>query len=333
MNKRLLQQSFIRMLLTSPIIAILMLVPIYIVHVDPQQAFGYLWLRLLNGTALCWLVQILLFSFFSKRGYSQWIYVFGLLGLCGVILLFTQPFVGDYALSDKSDSNLFLLRFSLVTAVNTMIYLMLNLADNHEKRVQLVEENARLRYNKLENDYKLLKAQINPHFLFNALNISKSLIKTAPQDAENYMIGLSEFLRRSLDMTKQEKTVSLKKELDHCQQYIALQKVRFEDALEYIVDIDDSHFEKQLPFFALTTLVENAIKHNAFSAVAPLRILLRVEDGWLVVKNNRKAKKGVQSTYTGLSNLNQRSQMLAGVDIQVEDKEAYFMVRVKLMEQ
>jgi len=187
-----------------------------------------------------------------------------------------------------------------------------------------------LQYNKLESDYKLLKDQINPHFLFNALNISKSLIKKQPENAEKYIVGLSEFLRNSLN--NQQKSISLEQELSHCLQYVELQKMRFKDAFNFSVDVDKQHFEKQLPVFSLTTLVENAIKHNAFSEQQVLKINVFVDKELLVVKNNIRPKNGVKSTRTGLSNLNQRSKMLSGSAIKIENDGQYFSVYLKLFE-
>jgi len=161
-----------------------------------------------------------------------------------------------------------ILRFLTSASISFIIYLLLDLIYSQKDKVELAVENASLRYNNLESEYKLLKAQINPHFLFNALNISKSLIKTQPKKAERYIIQLSEFLRNSLN--NQQKSISLKEELAHVQQYVDLQKVRFENAFEYLVKVDNNQLEKHLPLFTLTTLVENALKHNSFSEEEPL---------------------------------------------------------------
>jgi len=86
-----------------------------------------------------------------------------------------------------------------------------------------------------------------------------------------------------------------------------------------------------LPFFALVTLVENAIKHNTFSKESPLKIELSVVGDYLTVKNNRQAKNGVISTKTGLSNLNQRSLLVSNCPIEIEQNEHFFEVKVKLI--
>jgi len=140
-----------------------------------------------------------------------------------VVVLGTTPFISASSEFFKSTNTttILLLRFSLLSAISLIIYLIIDLVYTQEKRVQLIEENATLQFSNLESEYKLLKAQINPHFLFNALNISKSLIKTQPKNAEKYIVELSEFLRRSVN--NQQKSITLQKELEHCQQYINLQ--------------------------------------------------------------------------------------------------------------
>jgi len=250
-----------------------------------------------------------------------------------VIVFGTKPIISESNEFFKSSSiiSVLSLRFSLLSAISLMIYLIIDLVHTQEKRVQLIEENATLQFSNLESEYKLLKAQINPHFLFNALNISKSLVKTQPQNAEKYIVQLSEFLRRSIN--NQQKLITLQKELENCQQYVDLQKVRFENAFTYTVDVAEIHLDKKLPFYALITLVENAFKHNSFTEETPLHISIRmIDDDYVMVKNNLKVKNGVVSTHTGLSNLNQRSKMLSDSEIKIDNDGQHFSVKIKLLE-
>ncbi len=251
-----------------------------------------------------------------------------------IVLVFsTTPFISESNEFFKSSTttDILLLRFSLLSAISLIIYLIIDLVYTQEKRVQLIEENATLQFSNLESQYKLLKAQINPHFLFNALNISKSLIKTQPHNAEKYIVQLSEFLRRSIN--NQQKLITLQKELENCKQYIDLQKVRFENAFIYTVNVEEIHLNKKLPFYALIILVENTFKHNSFTKEIPLKIVIKmVDDNYVMVKNNLNAKNGVVSTHTGLSNLNQRSKILSDTEIKIENDGQHFSVKVKLID-
>ena len=84
------------------------------------------------------------------------------------------------------------------------------------------------------------------------MNISKSLIKTQPKNAEKYILKLSDFLRRTLK--SQHKSISLQEELDHCLQFVELQKVRFENTFQLEWQVAEKHLHKQLPFFALVKI-------------------------------------------------------------------------------
>ena len=329
---KITQQLILRGLLTSPIIAILVCSPIYLVVENPQRTFIELCLVFTLGTLFCWGCQICLFTFLKKRNFNNWQYLMILLTLIIVILYFTNPSATMRQGFFKSSSitTFLLFRSVLALSINFIIYLIIDLVYTNENKVRIIEENAALKYSNLESNYKLLKDQINPHFLFNALNISKSLIKTNPQRAEKYVVKLSEFLRGSIN--NQQKSITLKEELENCQQYIDLQKVRFEDAFTFAVDVEEKTLSRELPFYALITLAENAFKHNSFSVDEPLNILIKAKDDYVMVKNNLKIKKGVISTHTGLSNLSQRSLMLSNEDIDIENDGQHFSVKLKLID-
>lgn len=109
-------------------------------------------------------------------------------------------------------------------------------------------------------ELKALRAQINPHFLFNALNTIVSLCRTNPESARNLLIDLSEFFRRSLKSGRD--FVTLREELELVDSYLALEKARFGRRLTIVKDIDHDVVNTQLPAFTLQPLVENAIKHG-----------------------------------------------------------------------
>jgi len=109
-------------------------------------------------------------------------------------------------------------------------------------------------------ELKALRAQINPHFLFNALNTIVSLCRTNPEEARSLIIELSDFFRRSLKSARD--FVTLKEELEHVDSYLTLEKARFGDRLTVIKNIADSALNISIPAFTLQPLVENAVKHG-----------------------------------------------------------------------
>ncbi|NLR61583.1 histidine kinase [Chitinophaga polysaccharea] len=112
-----------------------------------------------------------------------------------------------------------------------------------------------------ELELKTIKAQLNPHFIFNALNSIRALVDENPQRARTAITELSNILRSSMQSEKAE-TVSLENELNIVKDYLALEHIRFEERLNVQYDIDPDTLELQVPPMMLQTLVENAIKHG-----------------------------------------------------------------------
>ncbi|HVG14244.1 MAG TPA: histidine kinase [Chitinophagaceae bacterium] len=110
-------------------------------------------------------------------------------------------------------------------------------------------------------ELKTIKAHINPHFIFNALNSIRALIDENPQRARAAITELSNILRSSLSADKSE-TVSFKEELKIVKDYLALENMRFEDRLQVEYDVAEESLNQQVPPMMLQTLVENAIKHG-----------------------------------------------------------------------
>ncbi len=109
-------------------------------------------------------------------------------------------------------------------------------------------------------EIKLLHAQVNPHFLFNALNTISAIVRRDPPKARELIQQLSHFFRSNL---KQDSaTVTLKEELAHVNAYLSIEKARFTDRLEVTIDIDEALLSRRVPTFTLQPLVENAIKHG-----------------------------------------------------------------------
>lgn len=112
-----------------------------------------------------------------------------------------------------------------------------------------------------ELELKTIKSHINPHFIFNALNSIRALVDENPSRARTAITELSNILRSSMQTEKLE-TVPLERELNIVKDYLALEKMRFEERLNIELDIDEETLEQPVPPMMLQTLVENAIKHG-----------------------------------------------------------------------
>lgn len=218
---------------------------------------------------------------------------------------------------------------AVITAVIVlMIVFFLDVSDRFYKaRI----ENEQL---KLENSiaqFETLKQQINPHFLFNSLNILKTMIKSNDAKAEEYVLRLSE-LYRSLLISNQKQTVPITEELGVLENYIYMLKARFQEKILLTINIPDDYKSIFIPPFTLQMLVENCIKHNIVSEKKPLNIEIKIENDELVVRNNLQLKRTVEhSNYIGLNNINSRFFNNIGKNINIIKDEFFFTVHLPLI--
>lgn len=162
-----------------------------------------------------------------------------------------------------------------------------------------------------------LRSQLEPHFLFNALNTVNALIDENPEQAREAVRTLSRFLRRMLESTPLA-TTTVEEELAFCTDYLNLQKLRWTDRLRVDVTVDPSLLPYAIPAFAVQTLVENAIKHQTTSAADPtLHLVIRgkLTDGRVqlaVVNPGQLNVTPRESAGIGLKNLRDRLRVLYG---------------------
>ena len=214
---------------------------------------------------------------------------------------------------------------------NTIISLLLNYVVIVDTKTKLELENAQLKIKNIEATYQQLKQQIHPHFLFNSLNTLNTLIKDNPKNAEVFLKRLSDFLRASI-MSNNENIVKLSEELKFCMDYLELQKVRFGEALQYVITIPENVKTGFVPLFSLQQLIENAIKHNALTINSPLLIKIEYNSNRIIVSNNIKAKNITdESTGVGLINLAERYKILSGDEVIIEADSNYFSVSLKIL--
>lgn len=194
-------------------------------------------------------------------------------------------------------------------------------------------ENSQLKIANTEAAIKLLRQQIHPHFLFNALNTLKSLYKKNPKTAEEYLIRLSDFLRASIS-DDNIRIIRLKDEIKLCLDYLEMQKIRFGKALDFSITISDDKLNSGfVPSFSIQPLLENAIKHNEITEESPLHIVISQEGEWVKVRNNIQLKTSIEnSAGSGLSNLAERYRILSNDELIIEDNGIFFSVSIKILD-
>jgi two-component system LytT family sensor kinase len=215
---------------------------------------------------------------------------------------------------------------------NLVILFIIELIISKAKEKTVLNENTELKIKNLEAQQIQLKQQIHPHFLFNSLNTLKSLIGNHPNEAEEYLVKLSSFLRYNLNSNTQD-LILLKDELKICTDYLEIQKVRFKEALQYSIEINrQDALNSNVPIFAIQLLIENAIKHNILTFEDQLHIEVRItNENKISISNNLQEKfQPENSMKIGLKNLSERYKLLIKKDIQIIKTEDKFEVLLPL---
>ncbi|UOR13982.1 sensor histidine kinase [Halobacillus amylolyticus] len=167
-----------------------------------------------------------------------------------------------YVRSEKDVSNVLL---ELIQGLSALLGQQLEIAE-----AEKAQELAR------EAEVKALQAQVNPHFLFNSLNVIVSLTRTEPDRARSLLIALSKFFRQNLGATTKTWT-SLKEELQHVKSYLTIEETRFVDRLHVKYDVDDRALDMKIAPLTLQPLVENCIKHGIKDQEEDCEIHIRIK--------------------------------------------------------
>jgi hypothetical protein len=213
----------------------------------------------------------------------------------------------------------------------THAYETLFLIRERESDMTRVERLQRLR---AQAELAALKAQVDPHFLFNSLNSLGHLITHDAQRGREFCDALAQMYRHVLD-SRQKDLTPLAEELEFLRLYHRLLQLRFGAAVQLDIgaELDEAARADswRIAPLAMQTLLENAVKHNQAAADAPLRVALRVEADRLAVTNCRRARSSaLPTTGLGLANLDERCRLLTGRPLDVHADHASFTVLVPL---
>ncbi|TNE61384.1 MAG: histidine kinase [Bacteroidetes bacterium] len=191
-------------------------------------------------------------------------------------------------------------------------------------------EAERLKKEHISARYETLKSQINPHFLFNSLNVLTSLVHKDADQAEQFIRRLSTVYRYILESRDQE-VVPLEEELSILRAYLFLMDTRFGASLKVDIRIPDD-IRGQIAPLTLQMLVENALKHNEASKARPLQVEIYQENGYLVVENTLQPKNTLpESTGLGLANIQARYQVLTQKPVRIQPSDTAFVVKIPVL--
>ncbi|OUR93373.1 histidine kinase [Flavobacteriales bacterium 34_180_T64] len=179
--------------------------------------------------------------------------------------------------------------------------------------------------------FDALKNQLDPHFLFNSLNVLTSLIEENPDNAQRFTTSLSKVYRYVLEQ-KNKDIVTVDEELDFARTYMSLLKMRFEDSIIFEIPDKASNPESKVVPLSLQLLLENAVKHNMVTSSKPLHIKIYESGDNLIVENNLQPKQIVKkSSGVGLENIKQRYQLLTKKRVQINQGAKRFAVAIPML--
>lgn len=204
-----------------------------------------------------------------------------------------------------------------------------------ERTSRLTEANTqllKLQKENLQSQFEVLKQQVNPHFLFNSLNVLTSLIKVDAELAESFTERLSKVYRYVLE-NKDKDLVTLATEMDFIRAYVFLLDIRFSKKVFVSINIEEKNLDSYVVPLALQLLIENAIKHNTFSRKTPLKIEIFVDDKRYlnIVNNLQNRKMQMVSTGVGLVNISKRYTLLSEEQPVFEMTGSHFVAKIPLI--
>ncbi|MCB9292453.1 MAG: histidine kinase [Lewinellaceae bacterium] len=225
--------------------------------------------------------------------------------------------------------------FAIITTdfliVHPILLLLARFTNLSFQQRQIILEKEQAKQSALQHQLEALRSQINPHFLFNALNSLTVLIRNKSDRALPFVDQLSWLLRATL-LRSEDDFITIQNELEYLESYIFLQKERFGEKFKVDVQIPENWKKELIPSFSLQLLAENAIKHNVVSTNQPLLLEIYPNGEYLIIRNQiHKRRDATEGTGLGLLNLSVRFKLLKKRDIQINQDENYFSVKLPIL--
>lgn len=218
---------------------------------------------------------------------------------------------------------------SLAVLLFTLVYEILFLSSQRTLYTKIVDQ---LDWERSKAEMSILKNELDPHFIFNSLNTLSYLIMNDPETALEFNGKLAGVYKYFL-INKERELITLQSELEFIENYFFVLQVRHDNKLHLITELNDHDGETLMILpCALQVLVENAIKHNAFTDADPLNIKVVLNEKYIHIKNNKRPKPHlVHSTGVGLRNLSSRYKLVCNKDILIENTDNEFTVKLPII--
>lgn len=222
---------------------------------------------------------------------------------------------------------------SRIVVVSTVFLIIQYSLKTQENISRLLIEKEQIQKENYRVQLIALRKTVDPHFLFNTLNTLRSMVRQQHENAETFVMSLSDFYRQVLKHNENQ-SLSLAEELTVLESYLFLMKSRNEKAVSVDINIDERLYAFYLPSLALQVVVENCFKHNAMTAKMPLHIAINnTDDGYIKVTNNLQPliEESAPSGF-GLDNLRKRYELMGEPEAVIENiSETHFSILLKLL--
>lgn len=232
----------------------------------------------------------------------------------------------DEFLKNESPSN-YIVALVITVIVSLLIHLVYfykSYQENRVKQEKIIAGNASAQFESLKN-------QLDPHFLFNSLNVLSSLIEENPENAQKFTTSLSKIYRYVLEQRDKE-LVTVAEELKFAKTYMNLLKMRFENSITFELPEDFENDDAKVVPLALQLLLENAIKHNVVSEQKPLHVKIYIQDNQLIVENNLQKKETLQTRKgVGLQNIVDRYAIITTRNVAILENEIVFKIKLPIL--
>jgi sensor histidine kinase YesM len=305
---------------------------------------GYFWRDLLEHMIYSWLIYLanaLLIAYLMQR-YGMKIFKGNLLFLsflgnisvsvlaiffARLIIISAIQGVGILEFLRRESPQYYVNSLIIAVVISGIFYALYYYKNRQEHKVK----EQKIIAGKAAAQFDALKNQLDPHFLFNSLNVLTSLIEEDQDAAQRFTTSLSKVYRYVLEQ-KNKELVPVDEEFAFARTYVRLLKMRFEDSIVFEIPEKSTNPEARIVPLSLQLLLENAVKHNVVTTARPLRITVKEEDGYVVVTNNLQPKQVVKrSIGVGLQNIRQRYGLLTERQVEIGEAGEHFRVALPIL--
>lgn len=250
----------------------------------------------------------------------------GLTVICVVLLGIFNYLIYDVLLILREGLPPFSVKFAFGMAANVPILLIFELIYYFQSEQKAIANSEKAKRKALLFQHETLRAQINPHFLFNSLNVLSSLIYISPDNANKFTKALSKTYRYILSLNRHS-LISVEQELNALDSYIFLMKMRFENSFTFTVDKKSEYEKNNIIPLTLQLLIENVFKHNIATEEMPLDIKITINSECITVENNIQLANEIEKSGIGLKYLTEQYK-LYNKEVFVEHTSQMFIVKI-----